>query len=133
MAYHNNEDVKIIEGGFLMNSLFNILLSALIGFVYLKIMSLVFKKSVMYMKQKSRDFLVQILPGWLLIMLSSSWIYWYAPPYLTYYYIMQTIMYTAMVVCIIALFLLLVVKPISINKYNRIVVFIKKDFNRNES
>lgn len=133
MAYHNNEDVKIIEGGFLMNSLFNILLSALIGFVYLKIMSLVFKKSVMYMKEKSRDFLVQILPGWLLIMLSSGWIYWYAPPYLTYYYIMQTIMYTAMFVCIIALFLLLVVKPISINKYNRIVVFIKKDFNRNES
>ncbi|AHN24289.1 hypothetical protein T479_12905 [Lysinibacillus varians] len=116
-----------------MNSLFNILLSALIGFVYLKIMSLVFKKSVMYMKEKSRDFLVQILLGWLLIMLSSSWIYWYAPPYLTYYYIMQTIMYTAMVVCIMALFLLLVVKPISINKYNRIVVFIKKDFNRNES
>ena len=71
---------------------------------------------------------MQILPGWLLIMLSSGCIYWYAPPYLTYYYIMQTIMYTAMIICLIALFLLLVVKPISINKYNRIVLKIKKDY-----
>lgn len=83
------------------------------------------------MKRKSTDFLVQILPGWLMVMLSSGCIFYYALPFYRYYIIMQTIMYTAMVVCIIALFLLLVVKPISINKYNRIVVFIKKDFNRN--
>lgn len=114
-----------------MNTFLEILLGAFILFVYIQIMSFVFKVLVKYMKRKSTDFLVQILPGWLMVMLSSGCIFYYALPYYRYY-IMQNIMYTAMVVCIIALFLLLVVKPISINKYNRIVVFIKKDFNRNE-
>lgn len=111
-----------------MNSLLNILLSALIGFVYIKILSFVFKKSVIYMKRKSTDFLAQRLPGWLFVMVSSSCILLNAPPYLTYYYIMQTIMYIAMFVCIASLFLLLVVKNISITKYNKIVIKIMKEY-----
>jgi len=111
-----------------MNSLLNILLSAFIGFVYIKIMSFSFKKSVKYMKRKSTDFLVQRLPGWLLIMVSSGFILLNAPPYLSYYYIMQTIMHIAMFVCLVSIFLLLVVKNISITKYNKIVLKVMKEY-----
>lgn len=44
------------------------------------------------------------------------------------YYIMQTIMYVAMGVCIVSLFLLLVVKNISISIYNKILIKIKKEY-----
>ena len=120
--------IENIRGWFIMNSLLNILLSAFIGFVYIKIMSFFFKKSVKYMKRKSTDFLVQRLPGWLLIMVSSGFILLNAPPYLSYYYIMQTIMYIAMFFCIVSIFLLLVLKNISITKYNKIVIKIMKEY-----
>ncbi|AHN24290.1 hypothetical protein T479_12910 [Lysinibacillus varians] len=110
-----------------MNTFLEILLGALIVFVYIKLISFIFKKSVMYMNRKSTDFLAQRLPGWLMVMISSGCIFYYTLPFYPYY-IMQTIMYVAMGVCIVSLFLLLVVKNISISIYNKILIKIKKEY-----
>ncbi|POZ56158.1 hypothetical protein LYSIN_00941 [Lysinibacillus sphaericus] len=110
-----------------MNTFLEILLGAFILFVYIQIMSFVFKVLVKYMKRKSTDFLAQRLPGWLMVMLSSGCIFYYTLPFYPYY-IMQTIMYVAMGVCIVSLFLLLVVKNISISIYNKILIKIKKEY-----
>jgi len=79
------------------------------------------------MERKSTDFLAQRLPGWLFVMVTSGCIFYFTLPYYPFY-IMQMIMHIAMFVCSVSLFLLLVVKNISITKYNKIVIKIMKEY-----
>ncbi|OEC01138.1 hypothetical protein GY31_12470 [Lysinibacillus sphaericus] len=65
-----------------MNTFLEILLGAFILFVYIQIMSFVFKVLVKYMKRKSTDFLAQRLPGWLMVMISSGCIFYYTLPFI---------------------------------------------------
>jgi len=79
------------------------------------------------MERKSTDFLAQRLPDWLFVMVSSGCIFYSILPFYPFY-IMKMIMQIAMFVCIVSLFLLLVVKNISITKYNKIVIKIMKEY-----
>ncbi|WP_323647079.1 hypothetical protein [Lysinibacillus xylanilyticus] len=79
------------------------------------------------MKQKSADFMVQILPGWILIMVSSSGVLLLTPDYLTYQNIFKLIMFTSVGVCLISLFLLIVVKKLSLSKYNALILKLKEN------
>ncbi|KOP78308.1 hypothetical protein AMS59_10535 [Lysinibacillus sp. FJAT-14745] len=96
----------------------NILLSVLIAIVYVRFMYFIFGLLMNFMKRKSSEFIVQVLPGWILIMVSSSGVLLLTPDYLTYQKNFKLIMFTSIGVCIISLFLLIVVKKISLNKYN---------------
>jgi len=79
------------------------------------------------MKRKSSDFIVQILPGWMLIMISSSGVLLLTPDYLTYRKILKLIMFTSVGVCFISLLLLIVVKNLSLSKYNALILKLKEN------
>ncbi|KOS60100.1 hypothetical protein AN161_25215 [Lysinibacillus sp. FJAT-14222] len=103
----------------------NILLSVLLVIVYVRFMYYLFGVLTKFMKRKSSDFIVQILPGWILLMISSSIVIMLTPDYLTYQKIFRLMMFISIGVCIISIFLLIVVKKISLNKYNTIILKLK--------
>jgi len=105
----------------------NILLSVLMVIVYVRVMYFIFGVIMKIMKQKSADFMVQILPGWILIMVSSSGVLLLTPDYLTYQNIFKLIMFTSVGVCFISLFLLIVVKKLSLSKYNALILKLKEN------
>ncbi|MEB2299714.1 hypothetical protein LAV72_08765 [Lysinibacillus xylanilyticus] len=105
----------------------NILLSVLMVIVYVRVMYFIFGVIMKIMKQKSADFMVQILPGWILIMVSSSGVLLLTPDYLTYQNIFKLIMFTSVGVCLISLFLLIVVKKLSLSKYNALILKLKEN------
>ncbi|MGE7674619.1 hypothetical protein ACQKMV_13715 [Lysinibacillus sp. NPDC094403] len=105
----------------------DILLSVLIVIAYVGLMYYIFGLLTKLMKQKSSDFMVQILPGWILIMVSSSGVLLLAPHYLTYQIIFKLIMFTSVGICLISLFLLIVVKRLSLSKYNALILKLKEN------
>ena len=84
-----------------------------------------------FMKRKSSDFIVQIFPGWILILLSSCCIVLFSPPYFTYQFVFKFIMFTSIGVCSVSFFLLFVIKNISLDKYNTIILKLKNNRNIN--
>ncbi|MFY0521600.1 hypothetical protein ACOMCU_27880 [Lysinibacillus sp. UGB7] len=103
----------------------DILFSAIIVIIYVGLMYFIFGQIMNFMKQKTTDFMAQILPGWILIMLSSIVILFIFPDYLTSQRIFQFIMYISIGVCFVSLFLLIVIKNISLEKYNSIISKLK--------
>ncbi|MGE6515633.1 hypothetical protein [Lysinibacillus sphaericus] len=103
----------------------DILFSAIIVIIYVGLMYFIFGQIMNFMKQKTTDFMAQILPGWILIMLSSIVILFISPDYLTSQRIFQFIMYISIGVCFVSLFLLIVIKNISLEKYNSIISKLK--------
>lgn len=103
----------------------DILFSAIIVIIYVGLMYFIFGQIMNFMKQKTTDFMAQILPGWILIMLSSIVILYISPDYLTSQRIFQFIMYISIGVCFVSLFLLIVIKNISLEKYNSIISKLK--------
>jgi len=87
----------------------------------------IFGRLTKFMKQKSSDFIVQILPGWMLVMVSSGGVLLLTPDYLTYQKIFKLIMFTSVGVCFVSLFLLIVVKKLSLSKYNALILKLKEN------
>jgi hypothetical protein len=103
----------------------DVILGALLGFLYLYGMFFLFRKITRIMEKKTNDFVKQILPGWLIVALTCAFINLVSDlPGTIYFNIM---LYVSLSIISILLFLLLIVKNININMYNWIIEKLRKN------
>lgn|SRR5690554_254503 len=105
----------------------DILFGFLLTMLYLVIVYNTFIWLMERMKKKSSDYVIQIFPGWIMVMIISIlfiYLYPFGKPILIYF-----MLYISIGTCFFLFILLTFVKNISLKKYNQIVFKLKDDRN----
>ncbi len=80
-----------------------------------------------FTKKKTSDFFIQILPGWVLVLLISTLILQMYPKYLHGKQLIIVVFYTSLILCVLLSISIIFIKPFNKSRYYALIKKVKKD------
>ena len=105
-----------------------VIISGIILLVYLYTLCYFFEISFRFTSKITADFILQILPIWLLILIVNSLVIYIYPTYLYGFLLFDLIYYTSLGICLLSI-VLLTIKIFNKEVYDTLIIKIKSNRN----
>lgn len=89
-------------------SIIYVIISAIILLTYLYVCLFLLKISKSFTSKRTKDYVLQDLPGWVLILIINSLVKYIYPAFLTGSLVLNLVFYTSLIICSFSVILLIV-------------------------